>query len=50
MQRDIADPPTTAELQTDTGAPGAERPEGDRLTPPHRRTSRWALALEALVV
>jgi len=51
MQRDIADPPdSTTEVQTDAVAPGAEPPDGEQPAPGGRRRSRWALALEGLVV
>ena len=50
MQRDIADPPATTELQSDAVAPGAEPPAGDRPARSGRWSSRWALALEGLVV
>ena len=48
--RDIAGPPTTTELETDTQAPGPEHPDGQRLAPGGRWGSRWALALEGLIV
>jgi Bacterial membrane protein YfhO len=50
MQRDIADPPATAELETDAQAPGPEPPGGQQPTSGKRHASRWALALEGLVV
>jgi Bacterial membrane protein YfhO len=49
MQRDIADPPTTTEVQTGT-APGPARPGGGQEAPPGRFGSRWALAVEGLIV
>jgi hypothetical protein len=49
MQRDIADPPTTTEVQTGT-APGPARPGGDQEAPGGRFSSRWALAVEGLIV
>jgi hypothetical protein len=49
MQRDIADPPTTTEVQAGT-APEAVRPGGGQEAPSGRFSSRWALAVEGLIV
>lgn len=50
MSRDIADPPATTELQAEAVAPGPEPSDGDHPAPRGRWSSRWALALEGLVV
>jgi Bacterial membrane protein YfhO len=50
MQRDIADPPATTELQTDAVAAGPKPPDGDQPPPEGRWGSRRALALEGLIV
>ena len=50
MQRDIADPPGTTEIQPDTVAPATEPPDGEPPSAGGRRRAGWALALEGLVV
>jgi hypothetical protein len=50
MQRDIADPPATTELGTHDQAPVPGTPDGQQPIPGKGRASRWALALEGLVV
>src|SRR6266511_3190510 len=50
MQRDIADPPATTELQTEALAPGPAHPNGELPPPRGRWSPRRALLLEGLIV
>src|SRR6266702_4366627 len=50
MQRDIADPPATTELETHAQAPVPGSLDGQQPTPGKGHASRWTLALEGLVV